>query len=448
MRYASIAAFGLLVLAAIAVPTSPTPAHEVPSDARLNVFVAPRGERLEILVRVPAEALRDIDYPRRGAGFLDAAAADPALRGAITIWIVDQLTIKENGRALGPARIEAVRVALPSDRSFQEFATARAAVTGTKPPPDQDLVWSQLFVDALLSVPITSDKGPFAVRLAVDRLAGRVTTALRYLPPGGAGRALEFHGDPGEIELDPTWRQSAWTFGREGFWHIPGGLDHLAFLACLVLAAPRLGSLVGIVTAFTVGHSLSLVAATLGYVPDKRWFPPLVETAIAATILWMAIELALARGSSRRWAVAFAFGTIHGLGFAFGLRESLQFAGDNLAAALIAFNVGVEIGQIAALAVMVPLASLALGTPPRRLAVLVAAALIGHAAWHWLIERGAELAKFPPPALDTEFVVMLLEAATAIVALAGLVWAFETFVTRRWSRPPNNDPAPADKITR
>ena len=103
-----------------------------------------------------------------------------------------------------------------------------------------------------------------------------------------------------------------------------------------------------IVTSFTVAHSISLIAAAFGFVPDALWFPPLVETLIAATIVYMALENIV--GSQRRSGAGSSpsrSGIVHGFGFSFVLRETLQFAGDHLVTSLLAFNVGVEIGQVA-----------------------------------------------------------------------------------------------------
>src|SRR5262249_46144718 len=162
---------------------------------------------------------------------------------------------------------------------------------------------------------------------------------------------------------------------ESGFRHILDGIDHLLFLCCLVIPFRRLRPLVIIVTAFTVGHSISLAAAALGFVPEGLWFPPLVETLIAATIVYMALEniVHAATGKlgsdlSRRWIVAFAFGIVHGFGFSFALREQLQLAGDHLLTALFAFNLGVELGQIAVLLVLIPMLNLLFGyVVPERL---------------------------------------------------------------------------------
>src|SRR5262249_29120431 len=144
------------------------------------------------------------------------------------------------------------------------------------------------------------------------------------------------------------------AFVVEGFWHILSGTDHLLFLACLVIPFRRLRPLAAIVTAFTVAHSISLAAATFGFVPDGLWFPPLVETLIAVTILYMALQTIVGSRAGRRWMMAFAFGLVHGFGFSFGLAEAFQFAGEHLATALFGFNLGVELGQLAVLVVLVP----------------------------------------------------------------------------------------------
>jgi hypothetical protein len=303
-----------------------------------------------------------------------------------------------------------------------------------------DLYWNQQLLDVLLEYPIQSDRSDFAVRLRVDRLGQKVTTALRFLLPDGAVRAFEFHGDPGLIALDPRWHQAALQFVVSGFWHILEGVDHLLFLLCLVIPFRRLRALVIIVTSFTVAHSISLIAATFGFVPDGLWFPPLIETLIAATIVYMALEniVQAVRGPAvgpsveLRWIVAFAFGLVHGFGFSFALRESLQFAGDHLVASLLAFNIGVELGQLAVLLVLIPALGLLFRFAiPERLGIIVLSALVAHTGWHWMTERSERLAKFPLPTLDAAFIASAMRALMALLILGGAVWLARGWL-RRW----------------
>src|SRR5256885_12830231 len=96
------------------------------------------------------------------------------------------------------------------------------------------------------------------------------------------------------------------------------------------------------------------MASAIALAPNAFWFPPLIEVLIALSIVYMALENIVGPKLERRWMIAFGFGLVHGFGFSFALRESLQFAGAHLAASLIAFNVGVELGQIFVLALAVP----------------------------------------------------------------------------------------------
>jgi HupE / UreJ protein len=418
-------------------------AHDIPADVKINAFLKPAGDRLELLIRVPLAAMIEAEFPLRGPGYLDLSRADEALRGAAKLYLIDNITITENDAPLPAPRIAYARISLPSDRSFTSYEQARAHVEGPRVADDLDLYWNQQLLDMLLEYPIRSDRSEFAIHPRVDRLGRSVSTALRFLPPGGATRAFEFHGDPGVVRLDPRWHQAALRFVVAGFWHILEGPDHLLFILCLVIPFRRLRPLAIIVTAFTVGHSISLIASAFGFVPDALWFPPLVETLIAVTIIYMALENIVYAAMdkiggdvSRRWIIAFAFGIVHGFGFSFALRETLQFAGDHLLTALLGFNVGVEIGQLAVLLVLVPaLGLLFRHVVAERLGIIIMSALVAHTAWHWMLERGEQLAKFPPPALDAAFLASVLRGLMAVLILAAGVWLANGWLARQMRSP-------------
>ena len=130
-----------------------------------------------------------------------------------------------------------------------------------------------------------------------------------------------------------------------GFFHILDGTDHLLFLFCLVIPFRRFRALIPVVTAFTVAHSITLIASAYNLAPDALWFPPLIETLIAMSIVYMALENIVGGATvQRRWMITFGFGLVHGFGFSFALRQTMQFAGSHLLASLLSFNVGVELG--------------------------------------------------------------------------------------------------------
>jgi len=395
-------------------------AHDIPSDVKLLVFVKPQGQQLTLLVRVPMAALREIDVPLRPGGFIDLGRAEPALREAAAVWLLDNLTLFEDGQPLPRPAIVQGRISLASDRSFTDYDHALAHLAAPRIAQSEQLYWNQQLLDVQLQVPISSAQSHFSIEPRFARLGLRVALALRFVPVAGEERAYEIHGDPGVVDLDPHWHQAAWRFVQAGVWHILEGPDHLLFLSCLVIPLRRLRALVLMATAFTIAHSITLLATAFGLGPQGLWFPPLVEMLIAASILLMALANIFGASAHRRWMTAFAFGLVHGFGFAFALRESLQFAGSHVVGALLAFNVGIELGQVAALVIMLPLVALLLRMVPERAGIIVLSALAAHTAWHWMLERGEVWWKYPLPRPDAADVAELFAWAIAAL-LTGIV---------------------------
>ena len=385
-------------------------AHDIPADVLVQIFARPEGQRLHVLVRVPLAAMRDVTFPTRdGVVFLDVsdtARLDAALREAARLWIVPALTIDEDGRSLEAPTITTLRVSLPSDRSFADFETASgASPTTAAAGRTRRCPGTRRCSTSRSSTPIASERAGFAIdpggRALRSSCRHRAAVPRRRAIPSAPSSSSAI---PGQVALDPRWHQAAWRFVRLGFDHILDGFDHLLFLFCLVLPARGLWSLAVVVTAFTVAHSITLFSAAFGYAPDALWFPPLVETLIAVSIVYMALEnIVLAvrpegvarPGVSRRWTIAFGFGLVHGFGFSFALRETLQFAGAHVLTSLFAFNVGVELGQLLVVALVAPLLWLVFRfVVPQRVGIVIASALAAHTAWHWMIERGSTLAKY------------------------------------------------------
>ena len=419
MRRMSVASVAALIL----VLGLPAAAHDIPADVRVNAFVKPEGQRLSLLIRVPLKAMRDVDFPRRGAGLLDLARADAALRNAAMLWLADNVDLYENDTRLGSPRLVDVRVSLESDKSFVSYEQALANVTGPRLPNKLELYWEQGLLDVLFDYPIGSDRSDFSIRPRLERLGLRTTVVLRFLPAAGVVRAFDLHGDPGLVRLDPRWHQAAWRFVESGFFHILEGTDHLLFLLCLVIPFRRLGQLVLVVTSFTVAHSITLIASAYNLGPDALWFPPLIETLIAISILYMAIENVLGSNVGRRWLITFGFGLVHGFAFSFALRETLQFAGSHLLTSLLSFNLGVELGQLLVLVLLIPaLEILFRFAVAERLGTIVLSVLVGHTAWHWMTERADRLSQFPWPALDASQLAIVIRWLMLLLILGGLVW--------------------------
>jgi HupE / UreJ protein len=413
-----------LLLAAVPLLTAPARAHDIPIDAVVRMFVKPQGQVLRVLVRMPLKSTtEDLEYPRRERDFVDLTKLEPFLRDAAQVALLDSLDVYEDGKLLPKPRIASVRMSLESDPSFSDYDSALAHVLGPKLPDSETLYWEQGILDVLFEYPIRSERSYFSIHAAFNRLALHEVTTVQFLAPGALSRVYELEGDAGLVHLDPSWFHAAGRFVVMGFDHILDGTDHLLFLLCLVIPFRRVRPLIPIVTAFTVAHSITLIASTYGYVPDVLWFAPLIETLIAMSIFYMALENIVVQRPMHRWIITFCFGLVHGFGFSFGLQHSLQFAGSHLLTSLLSFNVGVELGQLLVLCLFVPALNLLFRyVVSERMGVIIVSAIVAHQAWHWMVDRFAVLQRFPWPKITTAGVRSGLGWLSVAVVMAALLW--------------------------
>ncbi|MEQ1910409.1 MAG: HupE/UreJ family protein [Vicinamibacterales bacterium] len=407
--------------------TSTPFAHDIPTDIVVQVLVKPEGNRLRALVRLPLVAIQDIEFPQRGPGYLEIPQADETLRRAAMQWVATDIDIYENDERLQGQQLVAVRASLPSDRSFAEYDQALAHVLGPRLADTTEIVWQQVVLDMLFEYPIKSDQSAFSLNATLARLGIRTQTVLRFVLPDGTVRAFDYRGNPGLVSLDPGWSQAVFRFVGLGFEHILDGIDHLLFLACLVIPIRRFRALVAIVTSFTIAHSVTLISSAFNVAPGAAWFPPLIETLIAASIVYMASENVLGVTPKRRWLVTFLFGLVHGFGFSFALRETLQFAGGHLLTSLLAFNLGVELGQLLVIVVLVGVLSFLFNRGvPERAGTILLSGYVAHTAWHWTIDRGMQLSLFNAqlglPVFDQRLLAPAIRWGMLALIIATLIW--------------------------
>ena len=213
--------------------------------------------------------------------------------------------------------------------------------------------------------------------LTVRALDGRLVTE----------RMLERTGRPGRCRRRRCRGEfrGAGRFLALGVRHILGGYDHLLFLAALLLGVARFSSVVRTVTAFTVAHSITLALAVLGLV---RVPGAVVEPLIAASIVFVGIENLVRQPPGSRWKLTFAFGLMHGFGFAGALQDLGVGAGGTVATPLASFNLGVEAGQIAVVVLLWPLICGLRAQDARRPRLAPACSLLVVAAGtYWLLQR-------------------------------------------------------------
>ena len=342
-----------------------------------------------------------------------AGSNDIAVRWDIALRDLDYvLQLDRNGNG----EISWGEVRLRSD-DITRLATSRLQLSSA----DKDCAWAT-------AAPLMLDKhsdGTYAV-LSLSAQCPSLTGALKarysllfdvdpthrglvqWIAPGSTeAQALVFGNESGEqsLALQPA---GAWETLRQymldGVWHIWIGYDHILFLLALLLPsvlvrqagqwapAPRIGGaakeVIKVVTAFTLAHSITLSLAALGLIslPSR-----LVESAIAASVVVAALSNLFGAVESKRWMMAFAFGLLHGFGFASVLAD-LGLPKNALVLALVGFNVGVELGQLTIVAVFLPLAFGLRGTAFYRVGVLKGGSLVVAllATW-WLVQRAFAL---------------------------------------------------------
>jgi hypothetical protein len=131
--------------------------------------------------------------------------------------------------------------------------------------------------------------------------------------------------------------------------------------------------------------------------------------------------------------IAFGFGLVHGFGFSFALRETLQFAGSHLLTSLLSFNIGVELGQLLVLALLVPALELLFRYGvEERIGTIILSAMVAHTGWHWMIDRADKLRQFQFewPALTAGFMLTVVRWLIAVVVIVGLGWLIKPRIAR------------------
>jgi hypothetical protein len=308
------------------------------------------------------------------AAVLGAAAARPADAHGMRSAYVELTQI-----APGAARI-AIRGSVPVTGIALTAAAPCAVATGAE--TGSELTCPGALADAALTV---TGMGPIVSEAVIFFRLLDGTTTTTCVTPGAPSWRIP-GADPGPLAV-------AGRYVRLGVEHIATGADHLLFLLALVLCLRTLRAVMLAETAFTLSHTLSFSASALGWVHVSA---TAAEACIAVSLVLVALDVGrpvrdAPQRELRTAGLAFAFGLVHGLGFAGGLAE-IGLPATAVPAALAGFAAGVELGQVAFLALALALLGLA-GRLPRlaRAAVELGGYAVGGIGWFWLLERLAAL---------------------------------------------------------
>jgi hypothetical protein len=225
-------------------------------------------------------------------------------------------------------------------------------------------------------------------------LGERLKLRLEYLPIGEPARNYQILGASGRIPLDPRWYETAWLFLKGGLVDA-FAIDRFVFLTCLVAPFRKFRSLLVVVTILAGLQALTLTAVAEGALAgvDVGWLPALNETVLALAIVLLAIGNLAAPSLRRRWFIAAVIGALGGFGLGRLLADIEQFAGTHTFASVLSFNVGIALGELMILAIaIVALRLLFACVRGPLLGVIVLSAVVGHVAWHWMLDAGHEFA--------------------------------------------------------
>lgn len=299
------------------------------------------------------------------------------------------IEVQQHGRPIA-LEVEDFRIAAKPRRvPFSTAESAQLSLLGDEPQWDPWYDLARVEVAYRLT-PLTGDaeltlsSGHPEVPLRDEIFIDNLIIDARWPTP----RTLDVGGQMASpVILDGSWWSAFLSFVWQGVLHILLGFDHVLFVLCLGLAATAPARLFWMVTGFSLGHSVTLIAGFLGVRPEGEWFIILIEILIAASILYAAWAAHRDRGGTG-WVCAL-IGLLHGFGFSFVLGEILGPDSESLIASLLAFNVGVELGQLAILAALLCVMELLRRARPGwvssvRTTTLASIACI---AGYWVVER-------------------------------------------------------------
>ncbi len=319
-------------------------------------------------------------------------AVEVALKGSDADRVAGTHIFDEQSGLVDPAKVAASAAAIAA------YVGAHVAVTGTDDAPcaaatpevaaDGDGV---VVRTTFSCAKVAGDLVYHSTVLTASDSSARQVVLIGAGPEAAQALLDDTHTTVTISAPPPSLLSVMQRYVRTGIEHIFLGYDHIAFLIAIVLWARRLLPVIKIVTAFTLAHSVTLSLATLQIVVIPS---TIVEPAIAASIVFVAVENFFSRNVDGRWKVTFAFGLIHGFGFAGALQE-FGLPANAVVPALAAFNIGVEIGQVAIVSIVVPLLIVldrlfaVDRTKPVRAAALVYAlsALITVLGSYWFLTR-------------------------------------------------------------
>ncbi|HEX7797549.1 MAG TPA: HupE/UreJ family protein [Vicinamibacterales bacterium] len=398
----------------------------IPEVVNVKVFAHVENSGLDLLVRVPLAAVKDIQFPVRGeAGYLDLDALPSILPGAADQWIAGGFQVFDRGVPVSRPEVEQPRISLISDQSFDSYQSALGHLTAAPVARGENLFLDQVWFDMRLRYRLSSNQPTLAIDPKVAAWGIRVSTDLKIVDAAGQVRTLVFEGNPGTIYLAPQWIDAGRQFMDRGSRFVRSTAPLLLFVFCLVLPFRRYRPATPPVVAFVAMLLVGLLAAMVGLKSDAVWFQPLLAVLEVAAILLVAFANIVDQVTPRRRTLfACCAGLVFGLSSAPALETALQFGGSHPLVSVLAFSTGVVVTLIAAAVFVVPVMSYLFSRArTERIERIIVSALAADTAWGWLTDRWTQLAKIPfAVVFETGAAALVLRVLAGLVLLAGALW--------------------------
>jgi len=370
-------------------------AHELPDRIQVRLLIHEDEQAVHLLARLPLEAMRDFDFPVRGPGYLKFSESLPLIHDAVSLWLLDEISLYQGDVPLAAKSGEHIRISLPSNSEFSTYDNALTHIQSQPLSDDLDLYWRQANVDIHVTYPLANDNSVFTLEANLAGLAHKTTSSLEFTSRDGTLYRYDFTGDSGSLTMNPGPLTVCRGFISRGLSHLTSSVEYLLFFVVLVAPITAFRSLVHLVLAFALGHSLTLSLVAFGIVPNYLWFPTFIDLLVALSILILAINNVFIRDRSRRWILGLMFGFVYGFAFSFALSDSLQYSGNHLMAALLGFNLGVGLSQALILSGILLLMTLMRRfLQNERMLLGILSLLAAHSSLHWIHEHWLTLSAY------------------------------------------------------
>jgi hypothetical protein len=402
-RRSPLAALALaLVAAGLALVGAPAAAHGFSSTAYVDVTAADDGAvrtalelEYDLLIVSAAENGDDDDLFQEGMELFESGDEELALNAhadTVVEYATERFTVSSHGAECTPSLVGDITVDIRDDVPYARLLLDQDCPAADAGEPGAHELRSALFPDS-------------------EGYVTGTTTIVTYDIDGRSGSAALDAANP-SFSTEQHWTERFVEFFLLGAEHLLGGLDHILFLLALIVGSRRLRDVVLAATTFTVAHSVTFLLAALGLVDvPAAVVEPLIALSIAVVAAWYlwgawrrrplsavgAAEagttrttgrLGLDRGDWTRLAVVFAFGLMHGLGFAgaLGIQEAFSWT---LLWSLLVFNVGIEVVQLVLIAIIFPVLALLRRRAPRAglWAGIIVASVVTVMGLYWFVER-------------------------------------------------------------